>query len=69
MDVARELTFHSNGVEKETYAKSLQYISDQVRKMEQKLIMKVDDTIEHRFNEQYKEAQQTKRSIVKLYKN
>lgn len=49
---ARKLSHMQKGVDKTSFNTSLQYLSDQLRWAEQKLTMKVDETIEQDYHNQ-----------------
>ncbi|GAA0600073.1 hypothetical protein GCM10009001_15580 [Virgibacillus siamensis] len=55
-------------LEKQTFADAISGLTDQIRIMEQKYTLKVDDTILQTFHEQQKRINRTRSSMKKLAK-
>ncbi|PAV29463.1 hypothetical protein CIL05_11395 [Virgibacillus profundi] len=61
---AKKLNHSSGGVDKKNFEDSLQRISDQVRWIDQKLTMKIDNEVWQNFQDHQNEIRYTK-SIIK----
>ncbi|MBT2214230.1 hypothetical protein F3157_09775 [Virgibacillus dakarensis] len=60
---ARRLSYSNNGMDRQTFANSLQQISDQLRWVDQKLTMKVDNEIVDAFYSQQKKINKIQANI------
>ncbi|WP_164218884.1 hypothetical protein [Virgibacillus sp. YIM 98842] len=65
----KKYTFGNNGLEKKRAVASFQELLDQIRIMDQKLTMKVDSEIWHKYQDQQNKIYYTKAMIDRVNNN